>query len=87
MAKKDIERLSAAAKADAKLAEEIKKTGGDVKALIKLAADKGYKFSEKELKAYAKEKKGELTAEQLQKVAGGGGTEKAVYAVHVAVVG
>ncbi|MEW6357117.1 MAG: Nif11-like leader peptide family natural product precursor [Planctomycetota bacterium] len=84
MSKKDVERLSAAIKADANLAAEIKKTGGNLKALIKFAADKGYNFSEKELKAYAKEKKGELTEEQLKKVAGGGDT--AVYSVHVLVV-
>ena len=85
MSKNDIERLSADAKKDAKLAGELKKIGTNVAAVVKFAKANGYSFTEAELKNYAKSKKAKLSEEQLQKVAGGG--DAAVYAVHVAVVG
>lgn len=83
MSKQDIERFSADLRNKADMAAEVKKLGKNLGAIVKLAGEKGYNFTEKELKNYAKAKKGELTAEQLEKVAGGA----AVVAVHVAVVG
>ncbi|MEW6357118.1 MAG: Nif11-like leader peptide family natural product precursor [Planctomycetota bacterium] len=82
MAKKDIDRLSADVKKDAKLAEDMKKCGTNAASIVKLAKEKGYNFTEGELKSYAKSKKGQLSEEQLKRVAGGA----ALAAVHVGVV-
>jgi len=71
LSKEDIERLSVDAKNNADLAEQIKEAGTDMQALVKLAADKGYNFTEEELKEYAEAKKGALSEEQLKQVAGG----------------
>ena len=66
------------------MAGEVKKIVANVAESVKFAKGKGYNFTEGELKAHAKAKKGQLTEEQLKKVAGG--DDVAVYAVHVLLV-
>lgn len=74
MSKPDLERFAKDVKKDTKLQEELKKAGTDEKAVIGIAKARGYDFSLEELKAYAEQKKGELSEEQLDKVAGGSTT-------------
>ncbi len=83
MSSENIERFSAEAKNNSELAEEIKKLGSDVAGIVKLAECKGFPFTEDELKEYSEAKKGELSEEQLEKVAGGVGVVLALVAVVV----
>lgn len=77
MSKAELERFSKDVKASPKLQDELKKAGTNEQAVVSIANAKGYDFSVADLKAAAEAKKGELSEEQLQKVAGGG----EVYAV------
>lgn len=83
MSKAELERFSKDVKADPKLQEELKKSGTSEKAVVDIAKAKGYDFSVEELKAYAEAKKGELSEEDLQKVAGGAQTVVAIGNVFV----
>lgn len=83
MSKQEMERFAKDVKTDSKLQEELKKAGTDAKSVVGIAKAKGYDFSEADLKAYADSKKGELSEEQLQKVAGGGSSVLAVSTVFV----
>ena len=71
MSQSELERFISDVKRSEKLQEELKAAGADVGAIVKVAVDKGYDFSADELKAYVETKKGELSEEQLEKVAGG----------------
>lgn len=84
MSGNEITRFVAAAKADTALQEEIKKCSGGTAALAQLAKSKGFDFTSGELDSYIESMKGELSDEQLAKVAGGGSTDY-VYVVNVVV--
>jgi predicted ribosomally synthesized peptide with nif11-like leader len=71
MSKAEVERFSKDVKASKALQEEVKKAGTSEQAVVDLAKSKGYDFTVEELKAAAAQKKGELSEEQLDKVAGG----------------
>ena len=83
MSKSEVERFSKDVQADTKLQEELKKAGTDEKAVVSIAKARGYDFSAEDLKAYAESKKGELSEEDLQKVAGGTNNVCAVSTVFV----
>jgi predicted ribosomally synthesized peptide with nif11-like leader len=72
MSKAEIERFVKDVKTDTALQAEIKKAGSDPQAFVALAKKKGYDFTVDELKKHAENKKGELSQEDLDKVAGGG---------------
>ena len=83
MSKEEVDRFAADVKGNGEMQEQVKNLGSDAAGIVSLANEKGYDFTEEELRAYAEEKKGELSDEQLKKVAGGA----ALAAVHVGVVG
>ena len=82
----EVKRFSQAVQASPELQEEIKKIGPDLPALAAFAAKKGFTFSSDDLQQCADQAKGELSEEQLDKVAGGGSvwtyTDAVVVAVH-----
>lgn len=82
MSQEDLKKFSEAAKNDPALLEELKKIGPDEQAIVELAKSKGYNFTVEELKSQAASGKGELSEEQLDKVAGG--TYTKVYVTIVA---
>lgn len=72
MSQSEIERFAKDVKTNASLQGEVKKVGGDQQALVNLAKKNGYDFTLDDLKKYGDKKKGELSQEDLDKVAGGG---------------
>lgn len=72
MSQTEIERFVNDVKTDTALQAEIKKVGSNPQAFVDLAKKKGYDFTVDELKKHAEGKKGELSQEDLDKVAGGG---------------
>lgn len=85
MSKEEVARFAQDMKTNAELQAAAKDAGGDADSLAQFAAGHGYEFSAEELHAYADDKKGELSDEDLDKVAGGGDTVTAVV-VDVVVV-
>lgn len=83
MSQQEMERFAKDVKTNSALQDELKKAGTDEKAVVSIANAKGYDFSLEELKAYADSKKGELSDDQLQKVAGGASNVCAVTSVFV----
>lgn len=83
MSLEEVKRFAEAVKKDDALQKELKAKGGDEAAVADFAKSKGFDFSADELKGFAAEKKGELSEEQLDKVAGGG---SAAAVSHVVVV-
>jgi len=71
MSQSELERFISDVKNNKELQGELKAAGADVDAIVKVATGKGYGFSADELKAFVETKKGELSEEQLEKVAGG----------------
>ena len=70
MSEAEVKRFADALKTDSDL-REAAKAAGNGGALITLAKSKGYNFTKDELKAFADSLKGELSEEQLEKIAGG----------------
>ena len=68
----NIEKFIADVKENKELQTELKEIGSDVDKITKFAHSKGYDFTSNDLKSFADTKKGELSEEQLDKVAGGG---------------
>lgn len=81
----EIKRFAEAVKSDSGLQSELKGVSGGEAGVASFAKGKGYDFTAEELKAHAEEMKGELSEEQLDKIAGGGDTVTAVV-VDVVVV-
>jgi len=71
MSQSELDRFISDVKRSEKLQEELKAAGAGAGAIVKVATGKGYDFSADELKAFVETKKGELSEEQLEKVAGG----------------
>ena len=84
MSKEAIAKFQEAVRTQPALLEKVKAVGSDVDALVALAGEAGFVFTRDELMDAAQAKKGELSEEQLQKVAGG--TAVGVLTVAVAVV-
>lgn len=72
MSQAEIERFVKDVKTNPALQADVKKAGSDQQAFVTLAKSKGYDFTLDELKKHAEQKKGELSQEDLDKVAGGG---------------
>lgn len=85
MSQAEIERFVKDIKTNNALQLEVKKVGSNQQAFVALAKSKGYDFTLDELKKHAERKKGELSQEDLDKVAGGGGVVTTVVA-EVAIV-
>ena len=83
MSVEELKRFSEAVKKDKAMQEELKKVGKDEAAVVAFAKGKGYDFTADELKAQAKAAKGELSEDQLDKVAGGVDTTVVVVAVAI----
>jgi len=81
MSVEELIRFSVDLKNDKGLQDKLKKFGSDENAVVTFAQSMGYDFSIEELKSHAENVKGELSEEQLDKVAGGD-----VSWVYVAVV-
>lgn len=71
MSQSELERFVADVKGNKELQDALKEAGSDVDAIVKFASGKGYSLTADELKAFADTKKGELSEEELEKVAGG----------------
>lgn len=85
MSKEEVARFAQDLKSNSDLQAAAKSAGSDAESLAQFADKRGYDFSAKELHSYADDKKGELSDEDLDKVAGGGDTVTAVV-VDVVVV-
>ena len=70
MSKAEVQRFTDDLKTDAALKDAVKAVGNEAE-LIELAKGKGYDFTLDELKAFAETMKGELSEEELERVAGG----------------
>jgi len=86
MSLEEVKRFAEAVKKDDALQKELKAKGGDETAVADFAKSKGFDFSADELKGFAAEKKGELSEEQLDKVAGGAAVHSYVVVVSDVVV-
>ena len=84
MSKEAITKFQEAVRTQPALLEKVKAVWSDVDALVALAGQAGFVFTRDELMDAAQAKKGELSEEELQKVAGG--TAVGVLTVAVAVV-
>jgi len=87
MSQGELERFVKDASENNDFQKELKSVGADVEAIVTFASGKGYDFTVDELKSFVDAKKGELSEEQLDKVAGGvvaGAVEVVVAAVVVA---
>ncbi len=71
---------------DTELQKELSKSGTDVPKIIELGAKRGLNFTAAEIKTVYDETGGELTEEQLEKVAGGFVSSTAVVVAAVAAV-
>lgn len=71
MSLNEIKRFTKDLKGSAELQSAIKGAGASPEAVAGVAKEKGYDFTAEELKAAAAENKGEMSEEQLDKVAGG----------------
>lgn len=71
MSAENLKKFSDAVKNDVALQDELKKIGTDEVAIAAFAKSKGFDIDVAELKAQAEGSKGELSEEQLDKVAGG----------------
>jgi len=71
----EISRFQADVRADAALREEVTKCGVDPARVVALASAKGYGFTLDELVEHVKQQRAELDEKQLDKVAGGVGTD------------
>lgn len=71
MSLSEMKRFTEDLKKQSALQDEVKAAGSDPEAIVKVAKGKGYDFTAEELKAAAAENKGEMSEEQLDKVAGG----------------
>lgn len=85
MSMSEVERLAADASGNSDLQEALKNAGTDVEAVAAAARDRGYDVTAEELQSHAQAKKGELSEEQLEQVAGGTNTTATVVVVVVAV--
>ncbi|MBI5522788.1 MAG: Nif11-like leader peptide family natural product precursor [Desulfarculus sp.] len=74
MSIEEVKRLEADAKTNAQVRNKLKQAGPDPKALASIAAGLGYKLTEADLQQYINDKKGAMSEEDLDKVAGGGAT-------------
>ncbi len=68
---KSIEKFVADVKESKELQAELKDIGSDVEQIAAFANSKGYDFTSSDLKLFTDAQKGELSDEQLDKVAGG----------------
>jgi predicted ribosomally synthesized peptide with nif11-like leader len=71
MSKADLERFAKDIRTNDALKAEARSAGTDEAAVAAFANKKGYDFTAAELKEYADARKAELSAEDLDKVAGG----------------
>lgn len=71
MSQEELKRFSKDLKSDQALQDEAKASGTSPEDVTKMANAKGYDFSVEELTAAAEKSKGELSEEDLDKVAGG----------------
>ncbi len=71
MSQEELKRFSEDLKTNQELQDAAKAAGTSAEAVTKMANDKGYDFTVEELTAAAEKSKGELSEEQLDKVAGG----------------
>ena len=79
MAKSEVERFIADLKEKEDLRNGLKETAGaDLKSVQEFAKDKGYEFSEEDLNDHVEEQKAKLSEDDLDKVAGGAGTQEVV---------
>jgi predicted ribosomally synthesized peptide with nif11-like leader len=85
MSKSEVERLAADASGNSELQTALKDAGTDVEAVAGVARSNGYEVTAEELKAHAEAKKGELSEEQLEQVAGGVNTTATVVVVVVTI--
>ncbi|MFZ5585281.1 MAG: Nif11-like leader peptide family natural product precursor [Thermodesulfobacteriota bacterium] len=74
MSLEEVKRLEADAKAKESIRDKLKEAGPDPKALALIAAGLGYNVTEGDLKKYIADKKGAMSEEDLDKVAGGAQT-------------
>jgi predicted ribosomally synthesized peptide with nif11-like leader len=75
MSKAEVERFADDVRSNEALKAEVIAAGADEAKVSAFAKGKGYDFTAAELKEYADAKKGELSEEDLDKVAGGGATQ------------
>lgn len=74
MSIEEVKRLEADAKTKAEVRDKLKQAGPDPAALAKIASNLGYNLSAADLQQYINDKKGAMSAADLDKVAGGGST-------------
>jgi predicted ribosomally synthesized peptide with nif11-like leader len=84
MSQQEAARFAEAVKGDAGLKAEVK-AAGTVEAAAALAKAKGYDVSAADLQAHGEAKKGELSEEDLAKVAGGSSSVEVVVVVGVTI--
>lgn len=72
MSKEEVARFAQDVKNNPEMQAEFKGTGTDMDAFVSKAQEKGYDFDAADVKAHAAEKRGQLSDEELDKVAGGG---------------
>lgn len=85
MSQEEAARFADAVNSDAALKDEVR-AAGTVEAAASLAQSKGYDVSAEDLKAHGEAKKGELSDDDLAKVAGGSSTAETVVVIGVTVV-
>ena len=73
MSQSEVERFAGAVRADKTLQDELKKAAVSNEAIVDFAKSKGYDVTLNEVVAFVEERKATLSAEDLDKVAGGKG--------------
>ena len=76
-----IEAFGEAIKASTDLQEKMKAAGSDLAKIVAVASEAGFSITEADLQAHADSKKGEMSDDDLEKVAGG-----AIVVTYVTVV-
>ena len=71
MSQSEVERFAGAVRADKALQDELKKAAVSNEAIVDFAKSKGYDVTLNEVVAFVEERKATLSAEDLDKVAGG----------------
>ena len=71
MSQSEVERFAGAVRADKALQDELKKAAVSNEAIVDFAKSKGYNVTLNEVVAFVEERKATLSAEDLDKVAGG----------------
>ena len=71
MSQSEVERFAGAVRADKTLQDELKKAAVSNEAIVDFAKSKGYNVTLDEVVAYVEARKATLSAEDLDKVAGG----------------